>query len=145
LESTLAGLERADAELRSALAMASPSLLSFGGTRRVLAVLPRDSAGILAPAKFSQAVGAPVTTCLGLDNSFALCVEADGLSLPHIAADFIERRRDRAEFAARVHCRTDIAWTPLIAVSTTPASTVWCGDDISDTQSPEATCKTLVM
>jgi hypothetical protein len=146
LESALADSpEQANAELRSGLAAATPSLVSFGGSRRVLAILPRDATGILAADKFGEAIGAPVTVLSGSNNNLTLCVEAAELSLTHIAAEFVARRRDRVEFAERIHCRTDIAWTPLIPVSATPTSGEWSGEDAFATQSREAMCKTLVM
>jgi hypothetical protein len=146
LESALAeSPEQTNAELRSGLAAATPSIVSFGGSRRVLVVLPRDASGVYTANNFSQAIGTPVTVMSGSNNNLTLCVEAEGLSLPHIAAEFVERRRDRVEFAERVHCRTDIAWTPLIPVSATPASCEWGGENAFATQSREAMCKTLVM
>ena len=121
-------------DLRSGLAAATPALLEFGGTRRVLAILPRDAADECERASISQALGTEVTTACGSDNSLTLCVEADHLSLPHIAVELIQHRRDRVEFAQRVHCRTDIAWTPLISTGAT-----------NQTRSSEHMCKTVVM
>jgi serine/threonine protein kinase len=146
LEQSLAesGAQPSD-ELRSAVAAATPALLAFGGRRRVLAILPRDAAGILTPAGFEQAIGAEITAVAGADNNLTLCVEADGLSLPHIAAEIVEQRRDRVEFASRVHCRNDVAWTPLIASAATPAVGSWHGEAAIETESEQSMCKTLVM
>jgi hypothetical protein len=146
LEQSLAesGAQPSD-ELRSAVAAATPALLAFGGRRRVLAILPRDAAGILTPAGVEQAIGAEITAVAGADNNLTLCVEADGLSLPHIAAEIVEQRRDRVEFASRVHCRNDVAWTPLIASAATPAVGSWHGEAAIETESEQSMCKTLVM
>ena len=122
-------------DTRSGLAAATPPLLEYGGTRRILAILPHESAGDTERAHVAQALGTDVTTICGADDSLTFCVEADQLSLPHIAVDLIQHRRDRVEFAQRVHCRTDIAWTPL--VSTSSAS--------NQTNSAQEMCKTLVM
>ncbi len=132
-------------DLHSCLAFATPTLLEFGGTRRVLAIVPRDSASSAAQATISQQLGVAVTAIAGSDSSLTLCVEADGLSLPHIALDFVERRRDRIEFASRVHCRTDIAWTPLLSTSAPCESSPWPSDHARPTQTQYAMCKTLVL
>jgi hypothetical protein len=132
-------------ELRSGLAAATSPLLEFGGTRRVLVILPRDSAGPSEAAEFSRTLGVDVTSIRGADNGLTLCVEAGQLSVQHIALDLVERRRDRAEFARRVHCRNDITWSSLFASSTTTTVSAWNGDDRRSTQTGEELCKTLVI
>jgi hypothetical protein len=137
-----------DAKLRSDLAIATPSLLEFGGTRHLLAILPRDSAAAHNVVAFSRSVGAHATTVAGSDNSLTLCVEAGQLSLRHIALELVQRRRDRVEFGERVHCRTDVPWTPLVPLSTTPVPVAWAGSSTNDsclTQARQDLCKTLVM
>lgn len=47
--------------------------------------------------------------------------EVEGLSLPHVAADLIGRRRDYSEFAARVHTRQDVSWTDILEHNDTSA------------------------
>ena len=130
-----------------ALASATPALLEFGGTRRVLAVLPRDSAA--SPAASCVLRGDRRSAhhrSAGTDNSLTLCVEADGLSLQHIALGFVERRRDRVEFAQRVHCRTDITWTPLgLDDSDTRRVRLVERRTASNRRPQHAMCKTLVM
>lgn len=135
----------ANDELKSALALATPALLEYGGNRRVLAVLPADSSGANAQMAIGQRLGTPVTTIPGTDGSLTLCVEAEQISLPHIALDFVERRRDRVEFADRVHCRTDIAWTPLISTTLPADSTVWAIDNGRRTQDQNSMSKTMVL
>jgi serine/threonine protein kinase len=130
-------------ELRSVVAMATPTMLEFGGTRRVLSIVPRDSAGTLSPEVLSKALGTAVTSMPGTDNNFAVCAEAGQLSLPHIAASFVEHRRDRVEFAGRVHSRTDVTWMPLFKTTTSePVS--WSGLD-GQARSRDAMSKTLVI
>jgi hypothetical protein len=135
----------ATSELQSGLAAATPPVVAFGGQRRVLAVLPRDARDTFAPDALNDAVGVEVTTIAGPDSSFSLCVEAEGLSLPHIAAEFIQHRRDRIEFAGRVHSRNDISWTPLIEYGQAPAGESWGDEALIETESQQALCKTLVM
>jgi hypothetical protein len=135
-------------ELRSALALATPSLMEFGGTRRVLAIVPRDAAPQNCAAVLERVIGVPPASVRGADSSTTLCVEADQLSIEHIAISLVQRRRDRVDFAGRVHCRTDIAWSPLVATSSTPASMVWPGTQAGETShamSRQDMRKTLVM
>ena len=147
-DSSVNGSSKQLAELRSGLALATPSLMEFGGTRRVLAILPRDSASPTYAAMLSRTIGAEAASIRGADNSLTLCVEADRLSIQHVAVNFVQRRRDRVDFAQRVHCRTDITWTPLVTTSSTPASMVWDGTrgrEQHQTISRQDMCKTLVM
>jgi hypothetical protein len=135
-------------EIRSGLALATPSLMEFGGTRRVLAVLPHESTSPNYAAMLSRVIGSAPASIRGADNNLTLCVEADRLSIQHIAVSFVQRRRDRVDFAQRVHCRTDITWSPLVATSSTPASMVWTGTpagQVNQTISRQDMCKTLVM
>ncbi|HEY3395736.1 MAG TPA: tubulin-like doman-containing protein [Lacipirellulaceae bacterium] len=133
------------AELRSGLAAATSPLLEFGGTRRVLAILPRDSCGPAEADELSRTLGVEVTGVRGGDNGLTLCVEAGQLSVQHIALDLVQRRRDRAEFARRVHCRNDISWSSLLSGTSTTSVSVWNGSDRRSTQTSEELCKTLVI
>jgi serine/threonine protein kinase len=159
VQNTLAGINLLDdgadktsskqlADLRSGLALATPSLMEFGGTRRVLAVLPDDPAATNYAAMLSRVIGAAPAAIHGADTSLTLCVEADRLSIQPIAVSIVQRRRDRVDFAQRVHCRTDITWSPLVMTSSTPASMVWTGTPagkVNQTISRQDMCKTLVM
>jgi hypothetical protein len=130
-------------DLQCGLSVATPTLLEFGGTRQVLAVLPKISFDSASKA-LSSSLGAPVTAIPGCDNNVMLCVEADGLSIQHIAAAFVEHRRDRVEFAGRVHCRTDISWMPLIDTAAASAPFDWSvGSDSASSR--DAACKTVVL
>jgi hypothetical protein len=132
-------------DLRSALALATPALLEFGGRRRTLVVVPSGAAQPGFQDAISQGLGTAVTTISGADSGLTLCVEADGLSLAHIALEFVERRRDRVDFAGRVHCRTDIAWMPLIPPVASTDSTAWPFDEAGRAQAQHAMSKTVVL
>ncbi len=146
LESELArDDQRASNELRSGLAAATPALLAFGGKRRVLTVVPRHADNMFDQSTLADAIGTAVTVVVGLSDNLTLCVEAEDISLPHVAAEFVERRRDRIEFAARVHCRNDISWTPLIAAGAGATRDSWPGEEAIETESQQALCQTMVM
>ena len=128
-------------DLHSALASASPQLLEYGGARRVIAVLPRSR----DRGAFAEKLGIPVTAISSSDNSLTLCVEASDLALDHIALQFVERRRDRVEFAKRVHSRTDIEWAPLVPTVARTEPSVSLPVDRRSTDAREEASKTLVM
>jgi hypothetical protein len=131
--------------LRSALAGATPSLVKFGGTRRLLAVLPCDASDSVFGDQLSQTVGTPVTALAGDDHSLTLCVEAGQLSVAHAAVEFVQHRRDRVDFAARIHSRTDILWTPLLSSSALSAPSPWGNDIVPSEAAAQDLTKTLVM
>jgi hypothetical protein len=139
------GEHDAGGDLRGALAMATPMLLEYGGRRRVLAILPAGSTNQPDETAVSQTLGAAATIVEGRDIGTTVCVEADSLSLPHVALDFVERRRDRVEFAGRVHSRTDISWSPLISADAVAAEDVWGSNFPRQTIDQHAMSKTLVM
>jgi hypothetical protein len=139
------GVEGAEgSDLHTAVAMATPGCLEYGGERRVLALLPQDSTS-QAAAALSQSAGMEMTTLPCEASDVTICVEAANLSLEHIALDFVERRRDRIEFASRVQCRTDIAWTPLVSMEAPAADNPWETGESRHTQSQHAMCKTMVI
>lgn len=131
--------------LDGALAMATPMLLEYGGRRRVLAVTPDHPVNDHTEQMISQRLGSTVSTVSDRDSQLTICVEADTLSLPHVALEFVERRRDRVEFARRVHSRTDVAWSPLVTNAVANASIVWATDEARATVEQHAMSKTLVM
>jgi hypothetical protein len=87
--------------------------LELGGTRRVLAVVPRDAAEQHA-AEVRQWLGVDANVVPANDNSMTLCVEANQIPLRELAVELVQRRRERIDFASRVQSRTDIEWTPLL-------------------------------
>jgi hypothetical protein len=123
--------------------LATPAALEYGGQRRVLVVQPagfdRSKGGA------SPAVAIPVTEVAGCDNDTTVCVEADSLSVQHVALDLVERRRDRVEFADRVHTRTDVAWAPLVSTECSQKSVFWGTDASRQTQAQHPMSQTLVM
>jgi eukaryotic-like serine/threonine-protein kinase len=133
-------------DMRSALASATPAILEHGGQRRVLAIVPGESADAAASStQLAEELGTQFTLVTGSSSNFTLCAEADGLSLPHVALDIVEGRRDRIEFAGRIHCRTDIVWNPLVSASSPDTAAAWGDVDAGSTQSQQVMCKTLVM
>ena len=47
------------------------------------------------------------------DGDFVLCYEVEQLSLTQVAVTLIDGRRDYAEYAERLHTRTDLGWSRL--------------------------------
>jgi hypothetical protein len=138
------GDRQAQCDLRAHVAAATPSLTQFGGGRRVMVIVPPEAASAVSADQLSEAIGAPATIVAGDDNNLLVCVEASELPIQHVAVHLVQCRRDRVEFAQRVHSRTDVLWTPLVAASAEPVACAW--DDTSrQTQISGAMNKTLVM
>jgi serine/threonine protein kinase len=101
------------ASLAERIREVSPELLQYGGSRRVLAVLPKSAAEANSIAQIQASLGGKISLVPGCDNSLVLCVEGQDLVLPEVAVNVVQRRRDYVEFAERVHSRSDIQWTKL--------------------------------
>jgi len=114
-----------------------PTLAQCGGAVRRLAVRPART----MQADEAQPSDWPEVS--GPEGDSYFVVEAESLSLPHVAAEIVGRRRDYAEFAERVHTRQDVRWTssqqpiaPTSAAAVTPApgsaplSSVVCTQEI---------------
>jgi hypothetical protein len=139
LRSAQTGQQTLSGSMRSAVAIATPSFLEFGGERRILTLTPESSGS-------GEVVGTVQCTAMEYEEgSTTVCVEAANLSLEHIALEIVERRRDRVEFAERVHCRTDIDWTPLIAVDANECGSSWDTSRAQPAVAQEAMGKTLVL
>jgi serine/threonine protein kinase len=131
--------------LRSKLAAATPALLALGGTRRVLAIVPRDGGAETSAAELSRMLGVGVNVVAGNDNSATLCVEAAGLPLVDVAVELVQRRRDRVEFAGRVQSRTDIAWTRLLPEAADSTPNPWAELGQSPEFQEQVLAKTMVI
>ena len=86
-----------------------PAVPCQGGRYAVLETQPGSSAG--APVWETSPAG--VATLIGVGSQAVRCCEAWNLSLPRIALNLIDNRRDCIEFAERVATRCDVDWTPL--------------------------------
>jgi eukaryotic-like serine/threonine-protein kinase len=110
------GQKANESKLRESIEAATPRVLEHWGDRRVIAVVPRGTDAASKARELSQSAGVDVSVVEGSDGNTTLCVEAEHLSLAHLALGLVERRRESVEFAKRVQSRSDIAWTPLLAV-----------------------------
>lgn len=96
-----------------------PAVTCQGGKYAVLETQPGSSAGAAA----WEASPVSVVTLTGVGSQAVRCCEAWNVSLPRIALNLIDNRRDCIEFAERVATRCDVDWTPLgraIAPSVAP-------------------------
>jgi hypothetical protein len=85
-----------------------PAVTCLGGKYAVLETKPGAANGVA-----SWDATPLETTLTGVGSQAVRCCEAWELSLPRIALDLIDHRRDCIEFAERVASRCDVAWTPL--------------------------------
>jgi len=95
-------------------AQAQPKLLKHGGQTQQLAVLPQSDWTVEQLTHLAKQLGPDATLVEGNDAVLTVCCEASGLPLVQIATELIQCRRDYADFAERVHTRTDIQWTSLV-------------------------------
>jgi eukaryotic-like serine/threonine-protein kinase len=94
-----------------------PSVPCLGGKYAVLETQPGSAVGTAV----WQATTPSVATLSGIGSQAVRCCEAWNLSLPRVALNLIDNRRDCIEFAERVSSRCDVDWTPL-GLATVPPS-----------------------
>jgi hypothetical protein len=96
----------------SATSSVMPQFLEHGGAYRKLAIVPAEAGGRPLES-WRHSVGEDATLVAAPGNDVVTVCEGWRLPLVHVALDLIQRRRDYADFAARVQTRCDVAWTPL--------------------------------
>jgi serine/threonine protein kinase len=98
------------AVLDGAFALAAPSLLEHGGTRRFLAAVPehvlQSPMGRHVDKQLENAASIAGHAC----GDLLLCCEAQDLDLDNVAALLIGTRGKCLRMAARLHTRTDVSW-----------------------------------
>lgn len=104
--------------LREYQEQAESPLLALGGVGSSLVVLPKARDPELVK-QVRETLGNEVSVLSGTSGNLIVCGEGGQLPLMRVAIDLIECRRDYAEFAARVHTRSDISWTPIIEAKRT--------------------------
>jgi hypothetical protein len=76
-------------------------------------MLPRGSTQVRPLEILHEELHETPSVLENCDGDFILCYEAEQISLTQTAVTIIDGRADYAEAAARLHTRTDIAWTAL--------------------------------
>ncbi|RIK73584.1 MAG: hypothetical protein DCC67_17735 [Planctomycetota bacterium] len=92
-----------------------PKLLQYGGAYRTIAIVPGAADGAVA-ARLRHCFAGEATVVPG-GRDVVICHEAWDVPLVPTAMELIQRRRDYADFAARVATRSDIPWAPLTLAS----------------------------
>lgn len=95
------------------LTAAQPRLMRCGGARRLLVMLPRESAAARPLHILREQLGESPSMSHSSDGDFVLCHEVEQISLTQAAVTLVDGRCDLIEFADRLHTRSDIAWSPL--------------------------------
>ena len=101
------------ATLAESLASARPRLMRCGGSKRLLVMLPSGSTHVRPLEILHEEMDETPSVAENNDGDFILCYEVEQLSLTQVAVTLIDGRRDYAEFAARLHTRTDVDWSTL--------------------------------
>ncbi len=137
LNAALAGLGSADvgaAMLNEPL----PPLLGLGGAYRTLAVVPTEAAGGRPLDSWRQTLGRDASLAASASPDVVTVVEGWRLPLVHVAVNLIQRRRDYADFAARVLTRCDVSWLPLTASTPPPTLVATAFAEVDAPGSPAA-------
>ena len=90
-----------------------PKLLECGGARRLLVMLPHNSTNMRPVEILTRQLNELPSLAENSDGDFVLCHEVEQISLTQVAVTLIEERRDWADYASRLHTRTDVSWSVL--------------------------------
>ncbi len=90
---------------------AEPPLLTTGGSRRWVAVLPRGEGDKRLYQLVRDTVDVAPTVVFDGDRDITFCCEAQQLSLAKLAARLVESNPAAAQVASRIHVRNDVPWT----------------------------------
>ena len=72
-----------------------------------------SAAGSALQEAITQQLTPPPTIVSDTDADLVFCYEVQELSLANVAARLIENRNDFVQIAARLHTRSDVAWSGL--------------------------------
>jgi hypothetical protein len=90
-----------------------PPFLERGGAYRTLTVVPSESSGGRSMEFWRTALGDNASLLATPGQDVVTVCEGWRLPIVSVALGLIQRRRDYADFADRVHTRSDVSWTPL--------------------------------
>ena len=107
------GGEQDASVLEECLKASQPKLLSCGGAKRLLVLLPEGSCCVRPLQVMHSKLNETPSAATNSTGDFVVCHEVEQMSLTQAAVALIDGRRDFAEFAARLHTRTDVDWTNL--------------------------------
>ncbi len=107
----------AEAKVRAMLAAANPEFAPHGGATQHLTLLPAAARQSPLKQTLGEALAASTAVEVSGENELLVCCETNGVSLVHVAMDMIQGRRDYADYASRVHTRTDVPWSSLTAAA----------------------------
>ncbi len=105
--------QTADQRLGVHLEKATPRLLSCGGSRRLLIVLPDGCSDTQVREAVESYVTENPTLAFDSDFDMVLCWEMGEMPISRVALTLIEYRVDYAQVASRLHTRVDVSWSPL--------------------------------
>jgi hypothetical protein len=102
--------------LRDLVETAAPRWLSAGGSRRFALIGPQSPAIPLLKAAFREGLGLSLSIVCDDRDGWAICCEAEGLSLARVAASLLAQRPQCADIASRLHTRRDVTWLPIASM-----------------------------
>jgi hypothetical protein len=99
--------------LEECLKASQPKLLTCGGAKRLLVLLPNGSRCVRPLEVMHNELNETPSAATNNSGDFVICYEIEQMSLTQAAVTLIDGRRDFAEFADRLHTRTDVDWANL--------------------------------
>jgi hypothetical protein len=105
--------EPADQRLGVHLEKAAPRLLSCGGSKRLLLVLPDGCSDRQVREAVDTYVSQSPTVVFDSDFDMVLCWEMGEMPISRVALTLIDYRVDYARVASRLYTRVDVPWSPL--------------------------------
>jgi hypothetical protein len=99
--------------LEECLKASQPKLLPCGGAKRLLVLLPDGSRCVRPLEVMHSELNETPSAATNNSGDFVICYEIEQMSLTQAAVTLIDGRRDFAEFADRLHTRTDVDWANL--------------------------------
>ncbi len=107
------GAEQVVKWLTDKVRQARPLVNDCGGASRILLGVPELSSGSILPELLSRQFNLNVKTINGTRGSFAICFEAEGVSLANVAYRLLQSRPDAVELVQRIQTRNDVNWSSL--------------------------------
>lgn len=99
--------------LAESLTCAQPHLMRCGGAKRLLVMLPNGSTNVQPLKILYEQMNETPSVAQNTDGDFILCYEVEQISVTQVAVTLIDGRQDYAEYAGRLHTRTDVDWSSL--------------------------------
>src|SRR5262249_29875540 len=97
--------------LRKCLQQALPDLLTLGGAKRLLVIIPGKLDLMRVAREVEHLAKEQVSVVIEQGGDLKLCYEIENLRWQGIQSKLLRQRTDCQELAARLHTRINVDWT----------------------------------